>query len=314
MPTALSHILRLRIAVNMQSTLFPQNGQCINVGYVYIGPCKRIGKQRMASIAELPITAKYAVELFGEETSDYADLISAIYCMHHEFATKQLNFSKQELRVEYRKQEDECVVTVRGGVGVDTRVLTSSKMQELMFECRCRNMLVDAQRNVTMYTISHANKGANYLSGAVGEDVSISTALVKHNTSRNSLALATILSNRRMQRTINLYTRSNRQIAEFDVFLQTSDSDRCIIMTITNVAYITPKFMFELLRDPVTKIVRAQHCTSPDDDSSYELRLWFDCTHTNPSVRKLDEEVNCLKSHKKINQISRLLRQACNPY
>merc|ERR1711865_345964 len=273
-----------------------------------------MGKQRMASIAELPITPKYAVELFGEETRDSADLISAIYCMHHEFATKQLNFSKPELRVEYRKQEDECVVTVRGGVGVDTRVLTSSKMQELMFECRCRNMLVDAQRNVTMYTISHANKGANYLSGVVSEDVSISTALVKHNTSRNSLALATILSNRRMQRTINLYTRSNRQIAEFDVFLQTSDSDRCIIMTITNVAYTTPKFMFELLRDPVTKIIRAQYCTSPDDDSSYELRLWFDCTRTNPSVQKLDEEDNCLKSYKKINKISRLLRQACNPY
>ena len=268
----------------------------------------------MTSDAELPITAKHVIQLFGEETRDYADMISAIYCMHHEFATKQVNFSKPELRVEHQQQEDEYVVTVRGGVGIDTRLLTSPKMQETKFEYRCRDISTDVKENTIKYTISRTNKGANYLSQSTEEQVLSSMALVRHNTSRNSLALAAKLSNRHMQRTINLYTRSNRHIAEFDVFLQTSDSDRCMIMTISNVEHMTTKFMFELLHDPVAKIVRARYCTSPDDDHTYELRLWFDCTITNLSTRKLDGEINCRRSHKRTNQLSRLVRHLYNPY
>ena len=78
--------------------------------------------------------------------------------------------------------------------------------------------------------ISRTNKGANYLSQSTEEQLSSTMAMVRHNTSRSSLALAAKLSNRCMQRTINLYTRSNRHIAQFDVFLQTSDSDRCMII------------------------------------------------------------------------------------
>ena len=268
----------------------------------------------MASAAELPITAKHVMELFGDETRGCADMISAIYCMHHEFATKQLHFSKPELRVEHQQQEDEYVVTVRGGVGIDTRLLTSPKLQEMKFEYRCRDVSVDVKENTTRYTISCTTKSASYLLHTTEEHLPNSAALVRYNTSRNSLTLAAKLSNRRMQRIINLYTRSNRKISEFDVFLQTSDSDRCMIMTINNVGHMTTSFMFGLLCDPVAKVVRVRYCTSPDEDNSYELRLWFDCTHATSNVRKLDAEPNCLRSHKKVNRISRFIRTVYNPY
>lgn len=279
-----------------------------------MGSQRRYTQGAMTCTTELPISAKYVMETFGEQTRDFADMISEIYCMHHEFASNQINFSKPELRVEHQQQDDECVVTVRGGVGIDTRLLTSSKMQEMKFEYRCRDISIDTKENTTKYTISRVNKGGSYFSQAMQEYLPDSTALVKHNTSRNSVELAQKLSIRRMQRTINLYTRSNRHVAEFDVFLQTSDSDRCMIMTINNVVHMTTKFMFGLLHDPIAKIVRARHCTSPDDDHSYELRLWFDCVHVNSNIRKLDEEVDSLKSHKRITKMSRLINKVRSPY
>ena len=82
------------------------------------------------------MTPHHVLELFGDKVRKHANLISAIYAMHHAFALKQTIFAKPELRVEELEHTDDYTVTVRGGLGVDTRALTSTKLQEVKFDAK----------------------------------------------------------------------------------------------------------------------------------------------------------------------------------
>ena len=133
---------------------------------------------------------------------------------------------------------------------------------------------------------------------------------MKHNNSRNSVMLAQKLSQRRVQRAIQLYTHSGRQIPEFDVFLHIPHDGDYVVMTINNVIQTSTKFIFGLLHDPIANIARIQFCPAADDQRVFELRMWFECLHQNDSVRNMGNEA----IPKRKNRMSRFVQSFCNPY
>ena len=97
-------------------------------------------------MVESNITSQQVVDMFGDSVKKHADLISAIYSMHCEFCNSQTPGPKPELRVQHLQHSDEYVLTVRGGVGIDTRALTDSKMQEVHLDTKCRSIVVDTSK------------------------------------------------------------------------------------------------------------------------------------------------------------------------
>ena len=285
--------------------------------YIYICAPVYIYQRVMADrdgsscMMEPIITSHKVVEMFGESVRQHADLISAIYCMHYEFITSQALSSKPELRLQHLQHSDEYVVTVRGGVGIDTRALTDLKMQEVQLDTKCRSIVVDTSKGTTQYTISNSGDKAAYALAAAPVCTTVPIVVMKHNKSRSSLALAQKLSRRRMQRVIQLYTHSDRQIPEFDVFLYTPHEVGYVIMTINNVVHTSTKFIFGLLHDPIANIARIQFCPTPDDHQTFELRMWFDCgVHNNEPDHSVDND----PVPKRRNRLSRFVQMMNNPY
>ena len=259
-------------------------------------------------MVESVITSDQVVEMFGDSVKKHADLIRAIYCMHCEFCNPQT--ANPELRVQHLQHSDEYVVTVRGGVGIDTRALTDSKMQEVHLDTKCRSIVVDTSKDLTRYTISSSGDKATYALAAAPVCTTVQTVVMKHNNSRSSLMLAQKLSQRRMQRVIELYTHSARQIPEFDVFLHTPHDGEYIVMTINNVIQASTKFIFGLLHDPIANIARIQFCQATDDPRAFELRMWFESLHQNDSARNMGNEA----LPKRNTRINRIVQSFCNPY
>ena len=265
----------------------------------------------MVEEVHMATTPQHVTDLFGESLRKHADLISAIYCMHHAFAQQQSKFSKPELRVQHLHHEDQYVVTIRGGVGMDTRALAGLKMQESRFSQKCRQIVIDTDQCMTQYTISDNVEHVTYTMTASAIETPSPVIVMKHNKSRKSVMLLEKLSNRRMQRAICLYTRSDKRIPEFDVFLQSQQESGYMLMTINNVLRISAKFIFELLHDPIANVARVQFCASVEDEQAFELRLWFDCAHT--SVRVQDEIKRDIVP-KRSSRLSRMIRTLHNPY
>lgn len=261
-------------------------------------------------MVEYNITSDKVIDMFGDSVKKHADLISAIYSMHCEFWKSQTAGQKPELRVQHLQQSDEYVLTIRGGVGIDTRALTDSKMQEVHLDTKCRSIVVDTSKDLTRYTISASGDKATYAFASAPVCSTMPTVVMKHNNSRSSVMLAQKLSHRRMQRAIQLYTHSGRQIPEFDVFLNTPHDGDYIVMTINNVIQTSTRFIFGLLHDSIANIARIQFCPVTDDQRVFELRMWFECLHQNDSARNMGNEA----APKRKNRISRFVQSFCNPY
>lgn len=248
--------------------------------------------------------------MFGDSIQKHSDLISAIYCMHCEFLNSGQVDTKPELRVQHMPHSDEYVVTVRGNVGIDTRALTDSKMQEVQLDTKCRSIVVDTLKGVTQYTLSNSGDKATYTLATAPVCDTIPIVVMKHNTSRGSLVLAQRLSRRRMHRAIQLYTHSSRHIPEFDVFLHSPKEGGHLVMTISNVIHTSTKFIFGLLHDPIANVARIQFCPTHEDERTFEMRMWFDCMHTNETVCDVDDA----PPPKRVNRFTRLVRKIYNPY
>jgi hypothetical protein len=226
------------------------------------------------------MTPQHVVDLFGDKVRKHANLISAIYGMHYTFALKQTTFAKPELLVEELEHTQEYTVTVRGGLGVDTRALTSTKLQEVKFDAKCRSLQLDIKGRTTEYTISDKAGKAAYDRRTPSDTNAVPFVDVKQNHSSKAIALTKRLSDRRLRRVINLYTQSAEQVPEFDVFLEAQTNKSYLLMTINNVKHVSVKFMFELLRDPIANVCRVQVLL---DQTTADLQIWFECAHDDSS-------------------------------
>ena len=103
---------------------------------------------------------------------------------------------------------------------------------------------------------------------------------VKQNHRSKAIALTHRLSDRRLRRVINLCTQSAEQVPEFDVFLEAPTDKSYLLMTINNVEHVSVKFIFELIRDPIANVCRAQALL---DQSTADLQIWFECAHDDSS-------------------------------
>ena len=235
------------------------------------------------------MTPQHVVDLFGEKVRKHANLISAIYGMHHTFALQQTIFAKPELRVGELEHTEEYTVTVRGGLGVDTRALTSTKLQEVKFDAKCRSLQIDITARTTEYTISDKAGKAAYDRRTPADTNTAPFVNVKQNHSSKAIAPTHRLSDRRLRRVINLYTQSAEQVPEFDVFLEAPNEKSYVLMTINNVKHVSVKFMFELLRDPIADVCRAQVLL---DQTTADLHIWFECAHDD-SIHLLGTKPRC---------------------
>lgn len=261
-------------------------------------------------MSTVPMTPQSVIDLFGDKTKKYAELISALYEMHRTFAHRQMIYSDPELKVKQMEHTEDYVLTIRGGVGFDTRTITSNKMQELKFDEKCRNISIDLDCNTVEYTLSDSSTKAAYAISVSARDARAPCVAMKYNDSRSSMTLARKLTNRRMQRVIDLYTNSETKIPEFDVFLDETENRTHVMMSINNVVQTSPKFIFELLRDPIANTCRIQLCAPIDDNATNELRMWFECPM---ETTQYEHTTKCSIPRRQRNMFN-LLRRIHNPY
>lgn len=224
---------------------------------------------------------------FGPNVEAYVTTILEIYNMH-------TTWSSPSLKVSVNDAVGKAVVTIGEDAHIDTYALRRLGDTTAKFDTMCRRVVVDFQKNMTIYDLHNVSNEPRRYEVEEAEVVRLELVhdpgiVVRHGAEFSDMP--DCVDRKRIQRIISLYSASSKRIPQFRVLSEVFSANTAKLY-LTNIRNCDAALLHRLVRDSMVNasrvVVKCEELQDGALSGHGEMTLWLPVTtkERGPSVAR----------------------------